>query len=241
MAAVARVVNLVKNYHMEEVVVPALAGVTLDFEEGGFRRPHGAVRLRANRRCSTCSAASTGRPAATTSSATKTCPQMDDDQLSGGPQPLPRLHLSVVQPAAAVHGRREHRDSAALPGLPAQRTDPGALHRPGGDGRPGRPARSSADAAFRRPAAARRHRPRPGQRSARDPRRRADRQPRLADQRRDHAAAPQLNDAGKTIIMVTHENDIAAWARRVVRMRDGHIESDVRNDTSPVRAIDQRW
>jgi putative ABC transport system permease protein len=30
--------------------------------------------------------------------------------------------------------------------------------------------------------------------------------------------------------MVTHENDIAAWARRVVRMRDGHIESDVRND-----------
>jgi putative ABC transport system ATP-binding protein len=40
----------------------------------------------------------------------------------------------------------------------------------------------------------------------------------------------ELNQAGKTIIMVTHENDIAAWARRVVRMRDGLIESDVRND-----------
>jgi len=40
----------------------------------------------------------------------------------------------------------------------------------------------------------------------------------------------KLNDAGKTIIMVTHENDIAAWARRAVRMRDGHIESDVRQD-----------
>jgi putative ABC transport system ATP-binding protein len=39
----------------------------------------------------------------------------------------------------------------------------------------------------------------------------------------------KLNDAGKTIIMVTHENDIARWARRVVRMRDGLIESDVRN------------
>src|SRR5579871_4341152 len=39
-----------------------------------------------------------------------------------------------------------------------------------------------------------------------------------------------LNRAGKTIIMVTHENDIAAWAKRVVRMRDGHVESDVRND-----------
>jgi len=36
----------------------------------------------------------------------------------------------------------------------------------------------------------------------------------------------KLNEQGKTIIMVTHENDIAAWARRVVRMRDGIIESD---------------
>jgi len=42
----------------------------------------------------------------------------------------------------------------------------------------------------------------------------------------------KLNAAGKTIIMVTHENDIAAWARRVIRMRDGHIESDERNDRS---------
>jgi putative ABC transport system ATP-binding protein len=43
----------------------------------------------------------------------------------------------------------------------------------------------------------------------------------------------RLNEGGKTIIMVTHENDIAAWARRVVRMRDGYIESDVRNDRKP--------
>ncbi|MFL5340133.1 MAG: ABC transporter ATP-binding protein [Gemmataceae bacterium] len=43
------------------------------------------------------------------------------------------------------------------------------------------------------------------------------------------ALLTRLNEAGKTIIMVTHENDIAAWARRVVRMRDGHIESDERN------------
>lgn len=39
----------------------------------------------------------------------------------------------------------------------------------------------------------------------------------------------RLNAAGKTIVMVTHENDIAEWAKRVVRMRDGAIESDVRN------------
>jgi putative ABC transport system ATP-binding protein len=37
-------------------------------------------------------------------------------------------------------------------------------------------------------------------------------------------------EEGKTIIMVTHENDIAEWARRVIRMRDGEIETDVRNE-----------
>jgi putative ABC transport system ATP-binding protein len=47
------------------------------------------------------------------------------------------------------------------------------------------------------------------------------------------ALLQQLNRAGKTIIMVTHENDIAAWARRVVRLRDGMVESDVRNDHDP--------
>src|SRR5712691_11812648 len=36
MAVVARVINLVKNYQMEEVVVPALRGVTLSFAEGDF-------------------------------------------------------------------------------------------------------------------------------------------------------------------------------------------------------------
>jgi putative ABC transport system ATP-binding protein len=44
------------------------------------------------------------------------------------------------------------------------------------------------------------------------------------------ALLTELNRSGKTIIMVTHENDIAAWARRVIRMRDGHIESDTRNE-----------
>jgi putative ABC transport system ATP-binding protein len=44
----------------------------------------------------------------------------------------------------------------------------------------------------------------------------------------------RLNDAGKTIIMVTHETDIAAWARRVVRMRDGLIESDGPNQVREI-------
>ncbi|MFA5042560.1 MAG: ABC transporter permease [Kiritimatiellia bacterium] len=36
----------------------------------------------------------------------------------------------------------------------------------------------------------------------------------------------QLNRRGITIIMVTHEPDIAAHARRIVRMRDGVVQSD---------------
>ncbi len=37
-----------------------------------------------------------------------------------------------------------------------------------------------------------------------------------------------LNRAGRTIIMVTHEADIAAHAHRVLRLRDGRIEHDGR-------------
>jgi len=40
----------------------------------------------------------------------------------------------------------------------------------------------------------------------------------------------ELNRAGKTIIMVTHENDIAEWASRVIRLRDGEVETDERNE-----------
>jgi putative ABC transport system ATP-binding protein len=36
----------------------------------------------------------------------------------------------------------------------------------------------------------------------------------------------RLNDAGKTIIMVTHEDDIAANAKRIIKMRDGLITDD---------------
>lgn len=44
----------------------------------------------------------------------------------------------------------------------------------------------------------------------------------------------RLNNAGKTIIMVTHETDIAGWAKRVIRMRDGQIETDERNEQTRV-------
>ena len=36
----------------------------------------------------------------------------------------------------------------------------------------------------------------------------------------------ELNDGGQTILMVTHEDEIAAHARRLIHMRDGKIEHD---------------
>jgi len=42
------------------------------------------------------------------------------------------------------------------------------------------------------------------------------------------AIVQALNEEGRTIIVITHEPDIAACARRVIQMRDGRIVSDER-------------
>jgi putative ABC transport system ATP-binding protein len=49
------------------------------------------------------------------------------------------------------------------------------------------------------------------------------------------AAFEAIHSQGKTVIMVTHEEDVAAHAHRVVRLRDGLIESDV---TQQARRVD---
>jgi putative ABC transport system ATP-binding protein len=36
----------------------------------------------------------------------------------------------------------------------------------------------------------------------------------------------QLHASGQTIVMVTHEESIAAYAKRIIRMKDGHIIED---------------
>ncbi|MDQ2752972.1 MAG: ABC transporter ATP-binding protein [Bacteroidota bacterium] len=38
-----------------------------------------------------------------------------------------------------------------------------------------------------------------------------------------------IQAAGNTVVLVTHEEDIAKYARRKIRLRDGHIESDTTN------------
>ena len=47
----------------------------------------------------------------------------------------------------------------------------------------------------------------------------------------------QLNtEHGITVIMVTHESDMAAYARRIVRFKDGMMDSDVPNEPFMLRA-----
>ncbi|MBL8113439.1 MAG: ABC transporter ATP-binding protein [Acidobacteria bacterium] len=47
----------------------------------------------------------------------------------------------------------------------------------------------------------------------------------------------KLNEAGNTILLVTHEEDIAANARRIIRIRDGRISDDRPNDSSRAEAV----
>jgi putative ABC transport system ATP-binding protein len=39
----------------------------------------------------------------------------------------------------------------------------------------------------------------------------------------------KIHENGNTVIVVTHEEEIAEHAHRVIRLRDGVIESDIRN------------
>lgn len=46
----------------------------------------------------------------------------------------------------------------------------------------------------------------------------------------------ELHAEGKTIIMVTHEDEVAAYADRIIYMRDGHIEREEKVATKKKRA-----
>jgi putative ABC transport system ATP-binding protein len=47
-----------------------------------------------------------------------------------------------------------------------------------------------------------------------------------------------LHDKGNTIIMVTHEDDIAHYAHRIIRLKDGLVEWDRKNDAVSRRPED---
>jgi putative ABC transport system ATP-binding protein len=48
------------------------------------------------------------------------------------------------------------------------------------------------------------------------------------------AVFSRLNDEGRTVVLITHETDVAALARRVVRLSDGLVVSDTRAQVAAV-------
>lgn len=51
------------------------------------------------------------------------------------------------------------------------------------------------------------------------------------------AMIDQLHQEGRTIVMVTHEHDIAAFAQRLITMKDGKITSDKKQKPKPVKDL----
>ena len=45
------------------------------------------------------------------------------------------------------------------------------------------------------------------------------------------ALLEEIHNLGNTIILVTHEEDIAQHAHRIVRLKDGRVEQDYKNDS----------
>ncbi len=39
-----------------------------------------------------------------------------------------------------------------------------------------------------------------------------------------------MHEEGRTVILITHDNDIAAQAKRVIKIMDGEIVEDYMND-----------
>ena len=47
----------------------------------------------------------------------------------------------------------------------------------------------------------------------------------------------EIHKAGNTVILVTHEQDIAMHAHRIIRLRDGLVESDVLNEPTALSKV----
>src|SRR5438270_3994917 len=237
MPTIARVIDLVKNYYMESVVVQALRGVTLDFDEGEFvalMGPSGSGKSTLLNLLGCLDRPTSGQYYL----GEEDVSELDDDQLSEArsrylgfifqsynllPQYTVVENIEIpllYQGCRLTEATRERCFQLAdLVGL-GDRLDHRPMQLSGGQQQRVAIARALVN----------------------DPHIiLADEPTGNLDSRTSEEIMQllrKLNQSGKTIIMVTHETDIAAWARRVVRMRDGHIESDELNPgVGPSQAV----
>jgi len=232
-SAAARIVNLVKNYYLEGVVVEALRGITLDFYEGDFvalMGPSGSGKSTLLNLLGCLDRPTSGQYYL----AGRNVSQLDDDELSE----VRSRYIGFVFQSYHLLPQYTVLENIEVPLLYQGRLDQRARQRCVrlaqmvglGDRLGHRPSQLSGGQQ-QRVAIARA--------LVNDPR------VILADEPTGNLDSKTsveimelltaLNAAGKTIIMVTHENDIAAWARRVIRLRDGRVESDTR--TRPLHKL----
>src|SRR2546427_6478139 len=225
MPTIARVADLVKNYYLESVVVPALRGVTLTFEEGDFvalMGPSGSGKSTLLNLLGCLDRPTSGQYFL----GEEDVSELDDDQLSEARSRylgfifqsynllaqytvVENIEIPLLYQGARLTETTRERcyELADLVGL-GDRLDHRPLQLSGGQQQRVAIARALVN----------------------DP------HVILADEPTGNLDSKtsdeimqmliRLNDAGKTIIMVTHEDDIGAWAKRVIRMRDGQIETD---------------
>jgi len=235
MPAIAQVVDMVKNYYLESVTVRALRGVSLTFDEGDFvalMGPSGSGKSTLLNLLGCLDRPTSGQYLL----GEEDVAQLDDDQLSEArsrylgfifqsynllPQytVVENIEIPLLYQGSRLTAATRERcvQLASLVGL-GDRLDHRPMQLSGGQQQRVAIARALVN----------------------DPHViLADEPTGNLDSRTSEeimSLLTELNAAGKTIIMVTHENDIAAWAKRVVRMRDGVIESDTRNDRQPEAA-----
>ncbi len=228
MAVVAQVIDLVKYYQMEEVVVPALRGVSLSFERGDFvalMGPSGSGKSTLLNILGCLDRPTSGRYIL----AGRDVSQLSDDELSE----IRGRYLGFIFQSYNLIPQYTVVENIEIPLLYQGRLDAQTrrrcielAHMVGlGNRLDHRPTQLSGGQQ-QRVAIARALVNDPEIILADEPTGNLD--SRTSEEIMQLLCA--LNEAGRTIIMVTHENDIAAWARRVVRLRDGRVESDQRID-----------
>ena len=205
--------DLWKTYVMGDEEIHALRGVSIQHRARRIRRHHGPVRLgqvdadephRLPRHAVEGQLLLNGKEVAA----------MNDDELAR----IRNEEIGFVFQTFNLLPRATALHNVELPLIYAGVSGKDRIERAKAGAREGRAdlARDApAERALGRSAAARRDRPRAGEQPVDPARRRADGQPRLQDRRRNHGASSIDCTRRNTIVLVTHEPDIAAYAHRV--------------------------